>query len=783
MKHAIALCSLLLVSLAAQDRPSAPAPRGPEFPPELVAFGPPSVQPLLAGTGRATWDRNVRERGWVMREGGLWHLWYTGYNDERSPSRFLGYATSPDGLAWTRWPGNPLTTVGWVEDMCVVARGGTYYMFAEGKDDIAHLLTSTDRVHWQEQGPLDIRRTGGTPIADGPRGTPTVWVDGDTWWLFYEREDLAIFAATSKDLKVWTNVSDEPVLSRGPEAYDKYAVAFDQVIRHDGRYYAYYHASALPKWGEWSTCLAVSDDLVHWRKYPGNPVLPVNPAMPGAGSGMVVRDGAGYRMYTTHPDVRVYLPRKGTGGPTVYQPTWDSIDARPTPSWFSDAKFGIFIHWGTYSVPAYAPVLPGKLAYAEWYWNAMTAGQKPGADPVQSGTWAFHQKMYGADYPYERFAGQFRAELFDPDHWADVFARSGAKYVALTSKHHEGFALWPSAEASKTWGRPWNAVETGPKRDVLGDLTEAVRRKGLKMGYYYSLYEWYNPLWLNDKPRYIAEHMVPQFKDLVTRYRPSIIFSDGEWDLTSAEWRSPELLAWLFNESPVKDEVVINDRWGKDSRHRHGGYWTTEYTAGMSGMDHPWEESRGMGFSYGYNRAERLEHYRSARNMVMMLVDLVSRGGNLLLDIGPDGDGTIPVVMEERLIQMGEWLAVNGEAIYGTRPWTTSRQWSAGAIEKVDYNKEYASAYDVMALVDAAPGKAAVEAFFTAKGRDVYAILPRWPGRTFRVQGVTGVTAVRLLGSNAPLTFTPGTGGISVTLPPLPASLRAQPAWVLKISR
>ena len=122
--------------------------------------------------------------------------------------------------------------------------------------------------------------------------------------------------------------------------------------------------------------------------------------------------------------------------------------------------------------------------------------------------------------PYQNFAPQFRAELFDPDHWADVFARSGAKYVALTSKHHEGFALWPSKEASATWGRPWNAVETGPKRDMLGDLTEAVRRKGLKMGFYYSLYEWYNPLWLSDKPRYIREHMFPQFKDLVTRYKP-----------------------------------------------------------------------------------------------------------------------------------------------------------------------------------------------------------------------------------------------------------------------
>jgi len=468
----------------------------------------------------------------------------------------------------------------------------------------------------------------------------------------------------------------------------------------------------------------------------------------------------------------------------TYQPSWDSIDKRPTPAWFTDAKFGIFIHWGVYSVPAYAPIIPGKLAYAEWYWNAMTSGKDPKANPIQTGTWAYHQKQYGADFPYQSFAPQFRAELFDPDHWADVFARSGARYVALTSKHHEGFALWPSKEASATWGRPWNAVEIGPKRDVLGDLTDAVRRKGLRMGYYYSLYEWYNPLWLSDKPRYIREHMFPQFKDLVTRYKPSIIFSDGEWDLPSADWRSPELLAWLFNDSPVKDEVAINDRWGKDSRHKHGGYWTTEYTPGMSGMDHPWEESRGMGFSYGYNRAERMEHYHTGRGLVIMFVDLVSRGGNLLLDIGPDADGTIPVVMEERLIQIGDWLKVNGEAIYGTKPWKATRQWSAGEVPKIEYNKEYETAYDVTKLTARPePGKAAIEAFFTSKGSDLFVILPRWPGRNFLLKDVTGVKAVTLLGSTAPLRFKVLKDGVSIELPDLPEHLLPQPAWVLRVSQ
>lgn len=469
----------------------------------------------------------------------------------------------------------------------------------------------------------------------------------------------------------------------------------------------------------------------------------------------------------------------------TYQPNWNSIDSRPTPAWFSDAKFGIFIHWGVYSVPGYAPVIPGKLAYAEWYWHQMTEGRdNPKANPIETGTWAYHQKVYGADYAYQNFAPYFKAQLFDAKQWADILAGSGAKYVVLTSKHHEGFALWPSKEASATWGRPWNAMEIGPKQDLLGELTDAVRAKGLRMGIYYSLYEWYNPLWLHDKPKYIEDHMFPQFKDVVTRYKPAIIFSDGEWDLPSSQWRSPELLAWLFNDSPVKDDVVINDRWGSDSRHHHGGYWTTEYTAGMSGMDHPWEESRGMGFSYGYNRAERLEDYHTARELVLMLTDIVSRGGNLLLDIGPKADGTIPVIMQQRLHEIGDWLQVNGEAIYGTRPWKDTRQWSTGEMPPVKYNSEFESAYDVTRLTGKpAEGKAAIEAFFTTKGNDLYAIIPHWQEGSFVVKNLSGVKEVSLLGSTQPLKFKQVAGGVRVELPALPEELMHQPCWVLKISR
>jgi alpha-L-fucosidase len=300
------------------------------------------------------------------------------------------------------------------------------------------------------------------------------------------------------------------------------------------------------------------------------------------------------------------------------------------------------------------------------------------------------------------------------------------------------------------------------------------------MGIYYSLYEWYNPLWLSDKPRYVREHLFPQFQDVVNHVEPEIIFSDGEWELTSQEWHSPELLAWLYNESPVREQVVVDDRWGKDTRHKHGGYYTTEYTSGMGQSEHAWEESRGMGFSYGYNRAETLADYHSDRELLLMLIDLVSRGGNLLLDIGPTADGRIPVIMEERLLQLGDWLRLNGEAIYGTRAWRRARQWSSGAEPKLE-ESEFMSAYPISSLVDTPPaGMARVEAFFTAKAGAVYAILPHRPEGHVTLSGISpfSLPRVTLLGSNAPLVCFQN--GFSLTIH-LPENLPYSQAYVLKL--
>jgi len=285
-------------------------PGGPEFPDELVHFKPGAREVLFAGTGADTWDQKIRERSAILREGKMWRMWYNGYNDSRTSTHFLGYATSIDGWKWQRSSDAPVYDQGWIEDICMVRHAGDYYLFSEGRDDIPHLLKSKDGQQWIDQGNLAIGRLDGRPITPGPYGTPSVWVENGTWNLFYERNDAAVWLARSKDLKTWTNVQEEPVLKCGPDPYDRYAVAFDQVIKYKGRYYAFYHASAHPKWREWSTNLAVSADLVHWKKYPGNPVLPVDPADPQRSSAFVVPDGDRFRLYVTHPDVKVYVSIK-----------------------------------------------------------------------------------------------------------------------------------------------------------------------------------------------------------------------------------------------------------------------------------------------------------------------------------------------------------------------------------------------------------------------------------------------------------------------------------------
>ena len=329
----LALLAPLALFAASCGRP-ATKPADGRFPRELVDWVPYGGNPLFAGTGAPTWDREIRERGFVLREADGWKLWYTGYDSSRSEVKSLGYATSPDGIQWTRHPGNPVFDRLWTEDVFVAKHEGVYQMFAEGVNDVAHRLTSTDGVRWEDQGRLDVRTKAGTPIPPGAYGTPTVWIESGTFHLFYERDDKGIWLATSKDLKVWTNVQDEPVIGLGPEAYDRHAVAMNQVIRYRGRYYGVYHANADPEWkGPWTTCLAVSDDLVHWEKYAGNPVIRSDDS-----SGILVDDGERLRLYTMHPAVKLWLPRgtpplAAARGVDPWRPVWHFT---PPAGWMND---------------------------------------------------------------------------------------------------------------------------------------------------------------------------------------------------------------------------------------------------------------------------------------------------------------------------------------------------------------------------------------------------------------------------------------------------------------
>ena len=275
-----------------------------EFPSTLTRWKAYADNPIFVGGGPGAWDERIRERGFILREGSHWHFWYTGYNLGKNDLRRLGYATSKDGVHWERQSTIPLLKNAWVEDMQVVKHGGKFIMVAEGRGDRAHTLTSLDGVHWTDYKQIDVRKSDGNPIDEGPYGTPTLFFDKGMWYLFYERGDRGVWLATSKDRKIWTNVQDEPIIKRGPESYDRYAIALNQVIEINNRYYALYHANADPKWrGDWRMCLAVSDDLIHWAKCPGNPILEGD-----FSSGQLVDDGNQYRLYTPHPQLRLFFP-------------------------------------------------------------------------------------------------------------------------------------------------------------------------------------------------------------------------------------------------------------------------------------------------------------------------------------------------------------------------------------------------------------------------------------------------------------------------------------------
>ena len=401
----------------------------------------------------------------------------------------------------------------------------------------------------------------------------------------------------------------------------------------------------------------------------------------------------------------------------------------------------------------------------------------------------YHVKTYGKDFDYSNFARMFKAQDYDPTAWADLFKKAGARYIVLTTKHHEGFALWPSKEASRDYGRPWNSMETGPHRDLVGEYAQALRQANLKVGCYFSLREWGNPLYQPETMEvFVDRHFIPQLKDLVNHYRPDLIWVDGPDKYTDKQWKTPQVLAWLYNESPVKDSVVVNDRWAVNTGKRHGDYYTREYSNTNSTFDKPWEECRGIGFSFGYNQNEDLEDYTKPEALVYTLANTVSQGGNLLLGIGPNANGKIPPIMQERLLQLGRWLEINGEAIYGSHSWKQNFQWSKGNRNWKPKGKHYVSGNEILKqTIDPEPGYAVKEAFFTARDNGcVYAILPRFPQGSFTLKNVqsTPKTKVSLLGLNKKIQWKQKGKDLLITMPSVSFDeVPCDYAWTLKLEK
>ena len=342
----------------------------------------------------------------------------------------------------------------------------------------------------------------------------------------------------------------------------------------------------------------------------------------------------------------------------VFCQSWDSLNSRPYPEWFGNAKLGIFVHWGLYSVPAYA----SPEGYAEWFYRGLMV-KDSGRCRVMS---QYADTTLPVFDQYKELPKYWHAERWNPADWAGLFKQSGAKYVVLVTKHHDGYCLWDSPQQPE-----WNSVASGPRRNIVEELTDAVRKEGLLMGFYYSLPEWSNPrhVWMHDPDSaigdYVENYMVPQFKDLVTRYKPELIFADGDWQNTAEQFRSAELIDWYYR--TVGPSAIVNNRWGQGSRH---GYKTPEYSSAIFDTLTPWAECRGIGRSFGYNSNENLDNYLTPTQLIQHFCELVASGGGLTLNVGPMADGTIPQLQQERLLELGRWLQVNGEAIYGTKPWT-----------------------------------------------------------------------------------------------------------------
>jgi alpha-L-fucosidase len=407
-----------------------------------------------------------------------------------------------------------------------------------------------------------------------------------------------------------------------------------------------------------------------------------------------------------------------------YEATRASIRQHRAPEWYHDAKLGIFVHWGPFSIPAYAPLGHGNvnellqkegyrsffvnIPYSEWYVNSIRIAGSP--------AYEHHRRVYGAGASYFDFAPQFKRASagWQAEPWADLFQAAGARYVVLVTKHMDGFLMWPSETSN--YERPGYQLD----RDVVGELTAAVKARGMRMGCYYSsaLDQSFTTSAMTDFAgllseggpidRRYAEYQLCHWRELIDRYRPSILWGDIAYPPRTNLF---ELFAYFYNRIP---DGVVNDRWGQLPLwlHRlvrtrpgrallnaaamralrkgavasiqppHSDYRTPEFAVMEDILTEKWETCRGMGHGFGFNREEGDDDYIRLPELIRMFVDIVSKNGNLLLNVGPMPDGTIPEAQARLLRGLGAWLETYGAAIYGTRVWRRAqgRTTAGGAV-------------------------------------------------------------------------------------------------------
>ncbi len=453
-------------------------------------------------------------------------------------------------------------------------------------------------------------------------------------------------------------------------------------------------------------------------------------------------------------------PDDSTVGPK-FEATWESIRNHEVPEWFDDAKLGIFVHWGLYSVPAWAPPMD-ELGEADWdVWftnNAYAELYQNSLRITGSLTQEHHYRTYGKDFDYFDFVPRFNEEAakWDPDGMASLFESLGARYVVLTAKHHDGFTLWPSGVEN-----PNLSPEVAQaSRDVVGELTEAVRDNGMRMGLYYSGgLDWsFNPQPIVSRDdlaetvphnEEYAAYADAHWRELIDKYEPAVLWNDIAYP---RQGDIAAIMADYYNRFP---DGLVNNRFetldGSDVA-RHHDFVTLEYSNMAEIPAYKWEACRGIGNSFGYNSGEGPEQTIGEAELIHLLIDIVSKNGNLLLNVGPMADGTIPQIQLDRLEALGGWLDVNGEAIFGTRPWErpTATTGDGGDVR------------------------------FTRKGDVLYVILLSKPaGAEVTIEGLAleDGRAAQLLGGDGGVSYDSGADATTFHLPELPEAH----AFVLKV--